>query len=324
LKTYFPTINLLRGIAALMVCFYHFILHTDSNGKLFQQGGTIEKIGEHGINGVYVFFVISGFVIPFALLKSDFKISNIHRFLLKRLIRIEIPYIASILLIISISLFYALKNDTEFLFSIKQFALHLFYLIPFSSEEWYNVIYWTLAIEFQFYIIIALFFSSLNNSNSKIVLTGILLFGASNFLGIDNRLIFNYTLLFLPGILLFLFKTNKISGKLVSILLIINTLSLIQIHGLEIAISCALTILAIQFLDINKKWTNKLGEISYSLYLTHGVIGGTFLYLTARFFQHQNERILLLIPACFFSLLFAFLFWKLIEKPSKDKASRIK
>jgi peptidoglycan/LPS O-acetylase OafA/YrhL len=307
-----------------MVCFYHFILHTDTNGQLFEEETMIKQIGYFGINGVYVFFVISGFVIPLALAKNNFQLRQTPRFLLKRIIRIEIPYLASILLILFVSFLYALKNDTAFIFNIKQFILHLCYLIPFTQEEWYNVIYWTLAIEFQFYILIAILFPLFNHSNKKIQIIALLLFGLGNLISVENRLIFHYTLLFLPGILLYLIKTNKISINFGFSAILCCLVGTAYCHSLIIACFCLLTVLAIHFLEINTKWSNRLGEISYSLYLTHGVIGGNLLYLIGKHITSFNGRLLVLIPTLILSFLFAWLFWKLIENPSKRKSSALK
>ena len=33
-------------------------------------------------------------------------------------------------------------------------ALHLFYLVPWAGEEWFSAVYWSLAIEFQYYFLV--------------------------------------------------------------------------------------------------------------------------------------------------------------------------
>ena len=74
-------VDILRGIAALSVTFFH----------LTGSSGLSEKIAECGSNGwigVQIFFVISGFVLPFSINKVGYKITDIWIFLLKRIIRI--------------------------------------------------------------------------------------------------------------------------------------------------------------------------------------------------------------------------------------------
>ena len=56
-----------------------------------------------GWAGVEVFFVISGFIIPFTLWQSGYRLKNYARFILKRIIRLDPPYLLSILLAIALA-----------------------------------------------------------------------------------------------------------------------------------------------------------------------------------------------------------------------------
>ena len=51
------SIEILRGLAASAVCFFHFIC---GNKDYFPDGSWIDNIGKHGFLGVEVFFVLSG------------------------------------------------------------------------------------------------------------------------------------------------------------------------------------------------------------------------------------------------------------------------
>ena len=164
-KRYYPSINMLRGIAALLVCIYHFTNYTGRHGDFFIKGEMTQLIGEYGILGVYIFFIITGFVIPLSLMKYNFRLNQLHKFLSKRWIRIEIPYIVSIILILLVSFVFSIKNDTPFTLSLAKLSHHIFYSASFFNYEWYNPIYWTLAIEMQFYFLIALIFPLLKNRN---------------------------------------------------------------------------------------------------------------------------------------------------------------
>ena len=60
IKKHLSSLVLLRGIAALVVCFCHF------GGALNHIDSVIFKIfGEYGEYGVQCFFIISGFIIPY-------------------------------------------------------------------------------------------------------------------------------------------------------------------------------------------------------------------------------------------------------------------
>lgn len=306
-----------------MVCFYHFIKYADFRGELFSSDSLISRIGSLGVNGVYTFFVISGFVIPLALSKANFNLKQLPRFLSKRSIRIEIPYFFSILIILFVGFLFAIKNNLEYSVNAEQFFYHIIYFIPFSNFEWYNIIYWTLAIEFQFYIFIGLFYFFLCSEKKYIVILSLLLFASSSFISKDDRFIFFYSPIFLQGIILFLFKTKKIKTSTTVSLIGLFVLATAYVHSIEIAVFSVIAVLIIQFFEINTKITNRLGDVSYSLYLTHGLIGGNLLYLCARYTTSCLEKTGLLLVAVIFSLLFSYLFWVLIEKPSQKLARKI-
>ena len=324
MKTYYPSIDFFRGVAAFLVCLFHFTNYIDFRGTLFSQDSFIYNFGKLGVNGVYIFFVISGFVITLSLSKENFKVHQLHRFLLRRFIRIEIPYLASIVLIIMVGLLFAWKNHQPFIFDIERLLYNIVYLIPFSHHEWYNVIYWTLAIEFQFYILIGLLYFFLSSKNKVIIYLVLFLFGASGFLFTDNRFVFGYSTIFLQGIALFLIRSEKIDFKTGMTLIALSVCATAYLHSIEISIFSALTVIGIQYLEIDNRITKKSGEISYSLYLTHGLIGGNLLYLFSRYTTGFLEKTLLFIGALGASLFFSYIFWRLIEDPARRLSKKIK
>jgi len=323
LKTYYPTINLLRAIATIGVCLVHFIGYKDFRGTLFTDDNLFSWFVSHGASIVFVFFVISGFVIPLSLMKEEFKITQPLKFLAKRFIRIEIPYIVSILLILFFGLLFTIKNNTEFTLSAERFVYHILYFVPFSSHEWYNPIYWTLAIEFQYYIIMSLMHHLFTSKRKLVVITALVLFGASAFVISDNRLVFHYSCIFLQGIILLLIKSERINSTLGTLLILICIVCTAHLHSIEIAIVSTLSVCAIQWLEINRKTINRLSEISYSLYLTHGLIGGNLLYLFSRYITGYTGKIFLVIASLVSSLVFSYVYWRLIESPAKKLTKKI-
>src|SRR5260221_3438469 len=77
-----------------MVCAIHF-LGTHNAGPLPE---ILRDIAVHVFHGVPVFFVISGFVLPLAMSRAAYRISDFPRFVLKRALRLEPPYLVSIAL----------------------------------------------------------------------------------------------------------------------------------------------------------------------------------------------------------------------------------
>ncbi|MFM1931072.1 MAG: hypothetical protein RL226_375 [Bacteroidota bacterium] len=322
MKTEFASIYLLRGIAALLVCLFHFFCYWIPSGYLFEPSTLVYQIAQFGANGVFVFFVVSGFVIPLSLSKSNLRWASIPRFLSRRFVRIEIPYFASILLLIGLALYYAVSYQQPFQLEPMRILCHLFYLVPFTDYTWYNVIYWTLAIEFQFYIAMALLYLIFLRKGQVLIYTGLILFGSSALLTDDNRLLFHYAPIFVQGITLLMMKKERISVRSAWILIVAAAIGTGFNNGLEIAIFSFLTVLVIAFTDISVG--RRLGEISYSLYLTHGFVGGNLLLLL---FHHATTPFLkfaIILIAIMASLIFAYFFWRMIEKPSQGWSKRIR
>jgi peptidoglycan/LPS O-acetylase OafA/YrhL len=322
-KNYYPSINMLRGIAALLVCIYHFTNYTGINGDLFVRGGRTQSIGEYGILGVYIFFIITGFVIPLALFKYDFRLSQLHKFLTKRWIRIEIPYITSIVLILLVSFAFSIKNESPFVFSLTKLFHNIFYSASFFDFKWYNPIYWTLAIEMQFYILIALVFPLIKNTNHLLNCIIPITLTISSLVIDDYRFVFFYGSIFSQGILLLLIMRYKINSLLGVIVIGFSSIITIYVHGLDIAIVSLITVFVIAFLNIDKKLLNQLGDISYSLYLIHGLVGVNLIYLLARYCKSFTTKVGLVVMALFLSILAAVIYYRIIEKHSKKWSQKI-
>lgn len=143
-------VDLLRGLAALSVVYFHL---SRSAGLTDE---TIFNSGYFGAYGVQVFFAISGFVIPFGMYRSGYKPSSFARYILKRIIRIDPPYLISIAIgpIVGVA---GMGSTFEWP-SVQRLLLHIGYLNVLTSNDWLSPFYWTLAIEFQYYIFVGLFF----------------------------------------------------------------------------------------------------------------------------------------------------------------------
>lgn len=323
MKLYFPVINLLRGIAALLVSIYHFTNFSSQNEMLFKDHQWLIKLGEIGFQGVFIFFVISGVVIPVSMYSGGFKLSGFPRFIARRWVRIEIPYIATIGLVLLIAAFFAWKNHMPLEIEPGRIMHHLTYTIPFTKYEWYNVIFWTLAIEFQYYLIIGLLYPLLSSQSKFVVLPTLLVFGCSVLLIPDDRTVFYFAPIFATGILVFLQKVERITLiEQLGFTLLMAPL-VWYYHGLTVVLFVMATAIVISFVTVKKDryW---LGDISYSFYLTHGLVGGNILYLLVRFSDQFWAQIGMVILAMVTSLGFAHLFWKWIEDPARKLSKRIK
>ena len=209
ISSHILVLDSLRAFAALSVCLFHFVCTTTG----FISTQWVLDIFSIGKYGVQLFFVISGFVIPWAMFNAGFKFKYFFKFLAKRLSRLEPPYIFSIILVLTVlwarQNILGLQND-HIRISLNQVLLHFGYLIPFfENYQWLNPVYWTLAVEFQYYFFVAIVFIPLIQSNLFVRIgfySAIILF---SFIGSPSFLLY-WLPVFLLGILVFLFLSEII------------------------------------------------------------------------------------------------------------------
>jgi len=322
--TYIPVINTLRGIAALLVVFYHFIYTTTD----YIKDVTILNISSYGNLGVTIFFVISGIVIPLAMIKHQYKITDLPIFFKKRLIRIEIPYLAAIVL----SILYLIARDyvptsmgPSLVPDFKELMLNIFYLVPFSDDaKWINPVFWTLAVEFQYYIFLALFFPLFI---SKKLTNRLFLYILILFMGyFYPHNLFKVLPIFMIGIMYALYITRNI--KIDELLLVYATMILLMIYMdyafIKIIVALVTILTIYLFKNHNSKIGNFFGNISYSLYLIHVITGGALINLMTHYFHEPIEKFFVIAVGILFSILCAYIFYRVVEKPSKDLSSNYK
>jgi peptidoglycan/LPS O-acetylase OafA/YrhL len=318
-----PVLDSLRAIAAFSVCLFHFICTVTG----FVEADWLRRLFSTGHYGVQMFFVISGFVIPWSLYHGAYRIRNFFTFAAKRFIRLEPPYIASLMVAIAHTYIRTLSphyNGVDITPSLKQILLHFGYLIPFvEGQHWIRPVYWTLAVEFQYYISMGLIFPLLANKKVGLRFIAYALILAGPFI------VKGYLLLYLPvflfGIALFLFKA-RIIGLAEFILLIAGaTTEMFLFHPLGAFIYAAFTFSCILFfMNFKNKLLTFFGNISYSVYLFHSLSGLILL----NYFSHSAHgvlaKLLLFIAALSVTILVSYLVYRLIEVPSKRLSSKIR
>src|SRR5260370_12866073 len=192
------SLDALRGLAALAVCWKHL---TDSSVL----PRALQISGMYGWLGVEVFFVISGFVIPYTLYKSGYRVEQYFTFVCKRIVRLEPPYLLSVLFVLLIGYLAAYApgyHGAPYHPSTTQVLLHFGYLNAFAHYDWLNGVYWTLAIEFQYYLALGLLFPLLCARNPKARYAALAVLSVLAFIP-SKSLMFQYLFLFLLGIVTF-------------------------------------------------------------------------------------------------------------------------
>src|ERR1700722_5425426 len=95
-KIRFPFVDVLRGVAASAVVFFH-AAEGGHITELFEKAPPgIQTLLRHGDFGVAIFFVLSGFVIAHSLRTEQLTAPGALSFILKRSIRLDPPYWAAI------------------------------------------------------------------------------------------------------------------------------------------------------------------------------------------------------------------------------------
>ena len=319
------TVDALRGIASVAVCFFH--LTNGPTAFIFLPEGLLKHAGSFGFLGVQVFFVISGFIIPYALHKARYELKHYGTFVIKRVVRLDPPYLATILFVITLGYLSAKApgfRGPPFHLSITQVLLHLAYLNVFFGKEWLVGAFWTLAIEFQYYLLLGLLYPLISH---KSLWTRLGMFTILGLLAInlpDRHYLPHWFFLFMLGMLSFHHRAGMIAGfKFWVILLILACGACYTLGPLMAGVGLA-TACAIAFVKTSNKALLFFGSISYSLYLVHMPIGSKVINLGSRFSDSMAAKIILVAAGFALSVAGAYLLYRFIEKPAQDWSSRIK
>lgn len=311
-------VGALRGLAALAVCWYHFVSGQDV---------WLKWTGKYGWLGVHMFFVISGFIIPYSLYQYRYSIRDYFRFLGKRLARLHPPYIVSIAVVVLlgwammlIPRWNAAAPDTSW----QQLASHFFYLNDFLHKPWLNVVYWTLGIELQWYLLLGLVFPLIAHRQWRYQIGGALLVLLGHRLVPNEHVIFHIVPVFLIGIFVFQYRMgiSSLWRMLIGIGLMFAIMK--QPIGMPVASVATATGLLIAFVTLENRLLNWLGAISYSLYLLHLPIGLRFIDFTSRLPYSGKYLIILDVLAIGFCLWVSSLFFRWVEGPSQKWSSAIR
>lgn len=149
----------LRFMAILPVLIQHFTERFERNTPInftpLPYDGFVSFVAARGFLGVYIFFVISGFVLalPFAAHKfQNKKKVNIPNYFLRRVTRLEPPYVIWMTVFFLLFVFH---KHVPFLSYLPHYLANITYTHALIYKEWspFNPPTWTLEIEIQFYLL---------------------------------------------------------------------------------------------------------------------------------------------------------------------------
>lgn len=317
------SVEMMRGIAAMMVAYFHI---ARGNPDFLDASSIFFKAGAWGWAGVQVFFVISGFIITYAMFHGGYTLARVHKFIAKRLIRLEPPYIASIIIVLVLMYVSTLSphyRGNPFNPDWWNVLGHLGYVNAFTGEKWLQDVYWTLAVEFEFYIGLALLYPLLTSKNkmiSWITMGGIL---AVSFVPAGITHVFEYLPFFAMGILLSLYMVGKYNRAEFSTFFIIATALCFYRYDYVLTSLGLITVVVIQYVRMVPAPFAWLGKISYSLYLLHIPIGGRIINISEVLVKDQNMRVVVVFVAIAVCLVCSHFFYKLVEKPFQKVSKRL-
>ncbi|WP_198159386.1 acyltransferase family protein [Methylomonas lenta] len=287
----------LRGLAAFWVVLYHM-----SEGKHLEHlkplmpHSIYAAVFDAGHLGVGVFFVLSGFVMAYTVRQATVNRAYAVNFLLRRMIRLTPPYYFAIIVTLvlafvkgkALGLPYELPNVTQLL-------AHAFYMQGLLAMPHFNIVYWTLCIEVQFYVAFAMLFFIADSSSrhfdgntARSFVIGLMAIIALCWpLGLISTTVwpgvfFEFWFSFLAGVLvcwgLLMGGYFRLSAILFCLVLLFAGLLNASQLTLTVAVTGLVMACASAFDRMNTwlnwRWIQWLALISYSLYLLHNPITG--------------------------------------------------
>lgn len=323
----------LRGIAALMIVFYHFLPDLE-----FQRFSFLAS-------GVPIFFAISGYLITAILLKQrelNFTLwEKIKRFIVKRALRL-FPIYYLVLIFFSCLSFYGLYvwKDGCRIYYYTYTTNILFFMEGWQSKHLNHL--WTLAIEEQFYlfwplIVFSFSYKWLKWLISILILTS-LIFKSLNIPNVVFLPVSHFDTLGGGALLAYLLNTeNKISSFITrkinstnalialvillclwtlfaNISFIIGKIITLDIIAIVLIIGCRCEYQGLLGAILNSKIMLHLGRISYGIYLYHKPIPFFLGLIFSKLGVVDLNKYLYLVIALIITLLIAHVSFVLVEK----------
>jgi peptidoglycan/LPS O-acetylase OafA/YrhL len=345
---YIPQVDGIRFIAIISVILYHSnFFYTAKN--LPNTHTILNSIFSKGYQGVELFFVLSGFILslPFA---KKFTAGNsnlsLKNYFLRRLTRLEPPYIISTIAFFVLLVFVTKKFTFSYLFPHLLASLTYTSNIIFGETPVINNVLWSLEVEVQFYILAPficwLIFYKVKNNTARTLLICVLIILAvllNQYFLFSRVTLIQYLSFFLSGILVthlyyapLNLKTDNFLFSSVSAIIIvliftndyINSSIFYKVFFHFIVAILYLIVIrydALKFF-LQNRFVCVIGGACYSIYLLHYQIIsfiGNFL-MRHKFFGNNllNEGFAIAI-FLIGVLIISMAFFKLIERPCMER-----
>jgi peptidoglycan/LPS O-acetylase OafA/YrhL len=283
--------------------------------------------------GVPMFFVLSGFVIAYAVRGHRVDAAYFGRFTLRRSIRLGLPYWASMAVAIAFLQLKAVATHTQVALPTPgEFAAHAVYLQDVLGVHQISAVYWSLCYEMQFYLLFCLLVAAAQRCRFPIFAAAAIVSLAWPLTGLHVP---GLCLPYWHGFLIGVFACWALNGLLRPAYFGLYAAALVALWLWQqdrFTLVCVATAAVIYAagaahkMDTWLRWPvlQFLGMVSYSLYLIHNPVMGAGFNVAYRALPHTaiGEFVALLaVLALVFAAAFAF--WWLIERTSTGLSRRL-
>lgn len=341
-KTRFAFVDALRGIAALSVVLFHVYAKNLLPMTGYQFPEPLHSVFVNGYLGVHVFFVISGFVIAQAIRGELITPRYVGWFALRRSLRLDPPYWATIAAMIVLSyISNHMQHDRSLpMPTVGSVVAHLFYAQSFLGYQQIVGVFWTLCFEVQFYLVLVLMMALVQRLESRharwflfVPLWLVALGHAAGYLDLPRALFtFAWPFFFLGVIVNW--TRDDAAGPVALSLVWLSAFFLFPTSPLEISVAVA-TSLAIYLVSragmletlTLGRVLQYLGRISYSLYLVHMLCGTPLVRFGIRMLGKRPDTpraIVLVVMAVAISIVAAHIMYVVVERPAMRLSHRLR
>jgi peptidoglycan/LPS O-acetylase OafA/YrhL len=357
---FIPVIDGLRFLAILMVVSFHadgYIRDKSSSIEFTQATDlfSLPNIFVFGHQGVQVFFVISGFVLALPFMRFYFGLTpsapSLRTYFLRRLSRLEPPYIISTIILFLLIVFVA-GSPKDLPTLITSLFASLFYVHNFvfpGVTPFINHVTWSLEIEVQYYILAPFLMWTLCRARTSskrrlltigaIVLFSVLSWTMEIYGQVKTLNLLLFMQYFLAGVLLcdiFLLDDTRLrflerskAAFIVGAVLLVVLTSTEHSSANEVPIRIASPLIILAFFLIvfgntwwrrifSLSWLTLIGGMCYSIYLLHpAVISAVGRFTISRVmirefaFYYWTQMLIFFLLV----LIASSIFFLLIEKP---------
>lgn len=330
----------LRGIAAILVAYYHVDIVASEELK----ARNITMLVENSFAFVDLFFILSGFIMLYVysyFITSSPKKNDYINFYISRFSRIYPLHLATLIFMVCLFIY---ANGYDRLINISIIILENLFLVHswgMSDKFIFNFPSWSVSVELFAYILFPLFafFMRLKNGIIFLYLLAISLYlymfiFLSTFHVEEHQSLVRGVPSFILGMLIFQLKeyTSSIKTMVLSAiqLLTLGSILLVMHYNFnEFALLVLFPILVLLLWEdrgvlanlLSHKLLVYLGVLSYSIYLLHIPVRNSMFYVIPKLeigSSEQENSILLIILTLLATLILSIFTYNLFEKPARN------